>query len=1110
MPAGFTGEGRDLNFQTTANTPGSGFFFAGLGGRAVTPDGRFLLHGGSPSGSNSLAAVTPPEPTGRVLSYTTQYYSGASSAGQATVIKVASGEERTGADFVMRLVPTTTISGMLLSPEGPAAHYVLHLVPGDADTFSYDPDAATAVTDESGAFMFLGIPAGQYVVQTTRLSENAPAPPPPPVQAGGNVKTEQTVDASGRTIITVTTIGPNGQVQSVNRQTVGPPMLWAAMPIVVGEAGVDGVTLSLREGHKISGRVEFSGSAERPPAARLMQIPVVVEPADGRQRTNFQPPGRVAADGTFTVSSLLPGRYFVRVGGAPGGWVTQAVSLGGVDVSDVPLEIDGKDVTGVVVTFTDRASDLRGTVRGLKADGEGAAVIVFPSDSTAWKSFGINPRRMRMARVNPVTGAYAFGTMPAGDYFVVAVPDEYSTEWNDPAYLEVLTRVAMRISIGDGEKKVQEVEVQEVRPPGGGAPAPVAARLSVRPLIAADLAAGDEPSGSGPFVPEPPPLPQQVRDRPLADPIGKGSISGVVVEEGTNRPVRRARISARTPEMRNDVVAYTEEDGRFVLPRLPGGPYTIVVTKAAYLAGYHGATRPGRGPGVPVPLKDGQQLTGVTVALARGGVISGVVMDQFGQPYSGGRIRLMQVQRRDGEQILVGAGGSGTMTTDDRGVYRIYGLLPGTYTVGVIPPVQSGSETRALSEAEMRAALMDLARKDPQPAAPAATNPDGSRQIAAAPPGALPVVPPAGRALGLATVYYPGTVIDTDAARIPVAAGQEVGGIDFTLMFVPTARVEGAVMMPDGQAAARSQVQMSSVIAGATNNVTVRIQPDGKFQAVGVAPGRYSIIARMTEARLPMPPPAPGAAPPPPQPAPGPMLWAQQDLHVNGEDVTGLVLTLAPTSTIAGRVVFDGGKPALPDGASVRVSVDVFGTARPGVTTRSVVADRSGAFSIPSVAPGVYRLSATVSINSPTAPPFMVRTALLEGRDVFDQSFEVSAGRNHQDVVITMTDRVPELTGTITDANGNPVAGLNILLFPTDRSAWSTSSRRMRGPARTQPDGTYRISGVRPGEYHLGVVLSLEPGDWGDPAFMEQVAAASLKLVFAEGEKKVQNLRTGG
>ena len=1122
-PAGFTGAGRNPNFEWTANTPGSGFFFAGSGGRAVTPDGRFLLNGGSPSGGGSLAIGATADPGGRVLSYSTQYYSIASTVAQATVIKVASGDERSGVDFVMRLVPTTTLSGVLLSPEGPAAHYVLHLVATDADNFSYDPDAATAVTDETGAFQFLGVPAGQYVVQTTRMSEPMGPPPPPPPARASNVRTEQSVDPSGRTTVTTTTLAADGTVISVHRQTISPPMLWAAMPIVVGDAGLDGITLQLREGFKITGRVEFSGSAERPQAARLTQIPVVVEAADGRQRMNFQPPGRVSPDGTFTVTGLLPGQYLVRIGGAPGGWITQSVVLGGQDVSDVPVELE-RDVAGVVVTFTDRISDLRGTVRGLKEDAAPPVVIVYPSDSTAWRTFGTNPRRMRTARVSP-TGAFNIGTLPAGDYYIVAVPDEYSGEWNDPAYLDVLTRVAMRVSVGDGERKVQEVDVQDVRPPGGGAPMPMAAARRAAPAFDVTQArpfdftqVEDAPATRGPFVPETAPAPQQVRDRPMTDPIGKGSIAGVVVEDGANRPVRRARVSARTPELRNEVVTYSDDQGRFVLPRLTAGPYTIVVTKPAYLSGYHGGTRPGRGPGVPLPLKEGQNLTGITVPIARGGVISGVVRDQFGQPYSGGRIRLMQVQRRDGERVLAGSSGSGNMMTDDRGVYRIYGLMPGTYTVGVVPAVQSGQETRSLSDSEMRAALMELTQKPAQPQPAPAANAEGGRVIPPAPPGPAPVVPPSGRALGLATVYYPGTVIDTDAGTFTVNAGQEVSGIDFTLMFVPTARIEGVVVMPDGQPAGRSQVQITSTIGGAVNNATVRIQPDGRFQAIGVAPGRYTAIARFTEPR-PGAPSAPGAPPVPPTPpsmpqqAPGPTLFAVQDLHINGEDLLGLTLALAPTTTISGRVAFEGGAAkTLPEGATIRVSVDVFGTARPGAASRFVTVDRSGAFSIQQVVPGIYRMSASVQTNtsSATPPSWMVRTAVMEGRDVFEQHFEVLPGRNHVDAVITLTDKVAELTGAIVDANGNPVVGLQMLLFPTDRGAWSTSHRRMRGPVRTQPDGTYRFAGVRPGEYHLGVVTELEPGDWGDPAFMEQVAAQSLKLVFADGEKKVQSLRIGG
>jgi hypothetical protein len=68
----------------------------------------------------------------------------------------------------------------------------------------------------------------------------------------------------------------------------------------------------------------------------------------------------------------------------------------------------------------------------------------------------------------------------------------------------------------------------------------------------------------------------------------------------------------------------------------------------------------------------------------------------------------------------------------------------------------------------------------------------------------------------------------------------------------------------------------------------------------------------------------------------------------------------------------------------------------------------------------------------------------------------------------------------------------------------------MRPSIRPGPDGKYTVLNVAPGEYFLAAVMDLEPSDWGDPAYMEQIAAGAIRLTIAEGEKKVQDLRTGG
>ncbi|HSK64341.1 MAG TPA: carboxypeptidase-like regulatory domain-containing protein, partial [Pyrinomonadaceae bacterium] len=69
----------------------------------------------------------------------------------------------------------------------------------------------------------------------------------------------------------------------------------------------------------------------------------------------------------------------------------------------------------------------------------------------------------------------------------------------------------------------------------------------------------------------------------------------------------------------------------------------------------------------------------VRLELIRGGVITGTVLNGIGEPLIGVRVRAMMVRGTQGETPLFYA--SGEQATDDRGVYRFYGLAPGTYVI---------------------------------------------------------------------------------------------------------------------------------------------------------------------------------------------------------------------------------------------------------------------------------------------------------------------------------------------------------------------------------------------------------------------------------------------
>ena len=125
----------------------------------------------------------------------------------------------------------------------------------------------------------------------------------------------------------------------------------------------------------------------------------------------------------------------------------------------------------------------------------------------------------------------------------------------------------------------------------------------------------------------------------------------------------------------------TDDTGRFAFPDLPAGRYTITAEKPAYVKSYYGSKRAGLGPAMPIALAEGQRLIDVRSPLLRGAVIEGTVFDENDVPMADAQVSVHQPVLLNGERKLVSPPGSQWTTTDDRGIYRVYGLAPGEYTV---------------------------------------------------------------------------------------------------------------------------------------------------------------------------------------------------------------------------------------------------------------------------------------------------------------------------------------------------------------------------------------------------------------------------------------------
>lgn len=377
--------------------------------------------------------------------YPTTYHPSATTQSAAGVVPVASGQVRTGVDVSVRLTRSWQISGELRDSEGPAAWHAVHLVPADAGTTPV-VDVGTAVTNTDGVFCFYGVPPGQYIARVVRV--------PWPVGAG------QEMGITGGTgqipRISVFSRGrPSGPPQVPSE-----PLMYVDQPVTVSDGHVRNVSLTMREGPRVSGRVVFEGDAGTPTPEQMAQARVAMQSAHGSVDpvTGASP---FEGTGQFKTAGLWPGQYVVRVT-PPTGWTVKEVRYQDRDLSETAIDIT-RDLDGVVITLTDRAARVSGTVQ---TDGdmrpEDVAVLLFPTDPAGWVDYGPDSRRVTSARV-AAAGTFSFASPPDGDYYVIAVAEVQADEWRNPATLRRLAGRAEQIRVRNGESGLPVLRVQEVR-----------------------------------------------------------------------------------------------------------------------------------------------------------------------------------------------------------------------------------------------------------------------------------------------------------------------------------------------------------------------------------------------------------------------------------------------------------------------------------------------------------------------------------------------------------------------------------------------------------------------------------------------------------------------
>ena len=284
------------------------------------------------------------------------------------------------------------------------------------------------------------------------------------------------------------------------------------------------------------------------------------------------------------------------------------------------------------------------------------------------------------------------------------------------------------------------------------------------------------------------PPPRDPRNRPAT---GTATIAGRITDAESGLAIRRVTVMLRAGQPgaeREGRSVATDADGRYVFENLPAGRYVVTATKSGYVNWTYGQ----RGTAVPAPnldLADGQTFDRADISLPKGAVITGRVVDEFGEPISDVMVAPLRNQftATGRRPMMTGR----TNQSNDIGEFRLYGLAPGEYMVSATAMRFNG---------------------------PFDTSTDRT---------------------GYAATYYPGTASMQEAQIVRVGPGQVIGGITISMVPTRTARVTGVVVNDQGEMARTGMVSAQPAGGMGFIGASGQVRQDGSFVVNGLAPGTY-------------------------------------------------------------------------------------------------------------------------------------------------------------------------------------------------------------------------------------------------------------------------------
>lgn len=487
---------------------------------------------------------------------------------------------------------------------------------------------------------------------------------------------------------------------------------------------------------------------------------------------------------------------------------------------------------------------------------------------------------------------------------------------------------------------------------------------------------------------------------PAAD--STASVSGRVTidDKGAAGITVVARVTDSPWQNRTVAKAVTDEDGNYRLTRLPAGRFTIMPVAKAYVVGDSGNYKQ---PGQAVNVAEGESIEKIDFALVRGGVITGRITDAEGRPIIGELVNVASEDGSRGASAMYNFSQSG-LQTDDRGVYRLYGLDPGKYKVSVGRAASGGEAT--------------------------GMGPGGSQYM---------------------LTYYPGVAEASKAEAIEINEGSEVANIDITPgKFARGYSVSGRVIDANSnQPVANAFIAYSTVsdenqALGQMNFTGSQSDANGKFHLEGLEPGHYAAFTMTIGHENTYSDPTP--------------------FYISSGDVTGIEIKVKRGATLEGVAVVENNSDpavaALLQSISIYAYVyDVKSTSAPSFSQSKINSD--GSFRFTGLSPGTARINLT---GFPTPPRGLelVRTE-LQGLEQ-QNGIEVTAGARVTGVRLVFTYGTGKIRGELKTQDGDWPEDLGVSL---SIQAVGGASHPYRRSVEVDARGHFLAENIPPGTYDL-------------------------------------------